>query len=1056
MKFSSMILPAAALTMLFAACQDEDFGFTTKDVKSAKYDQEFIKAFGEVDPNQDWSMAAETRALVNLPNIQGTAKMNIMTGDPHNASTRLLGQVWLQNGQAELTFDAIEGKNNVFVTVEQDGKYKLYGQYNIVNGMLYIGNVEMPVAAAETRAFSAVCPAEKDGDPVIIDGITFESNNPTQIGWTYQPSGWQPKSMTYEEWEAAALAALPNSNQTIYTNESLFVYKRDLVDFSNAILKNLVKDGNGVIQSGPVVDEENQEITYYYNANTFFKKSITEWQKSYTIDNQTHELNSTDGPWTLESLSVISEECSSTDAGAYYVGVQPDKTKWQRRQDGSVTPYNAAGHPKWQYISNIETDAASPWYIGWGESLFGQGALFAESVEYWADSKMALYDDASIETMEKGLEIITTEGMTITMPYIFGCTDYYDQFGYIYWRDGQDPLEQTHYVLVNDARPSKNIYYDAYGENGTPAGNKDLTTYVQNTQNSGNYKGQSEQALNQYVAQANKAVYGTSYRLMYWDETNEKFTYEFPAGLHIAFFIDDLANENNQKNHTGHLAGRYNYSLPEFNERIGHTSPANGKDRPGGPAGLVKCITFTSNGIHYVGFGDNCGDEDLNDMVFVINGATPNNKLETCPIIWHINENGDSGPSVETDIFEREVVIVGKTYNSPTATPTNGAKVFKGWSSTPDNSSNDLFTSKTNAPTTSTEAIHYYAIWEIQEDPSGDPEWQSWIFACEDLGGSYDYDFNDLVFAVQKTAIAGSDNVKLELIPLAAGGTLNAEVWYGDTKINEIHKLLGSDDYKTQNLGGTPGTAVTLAESVSASITVSSIARSIKIQVTQGEGDVKNGSYTLSHTDHNKNYKTPEILILPGGWDWPNEGVLITDVYPGFASWSGDITATDWINTKEEGTVAGEHYIVNPLKGGNEPVGPTPSNYGIELSTRTVDVMSNGSPKPMLGISIADLLEVVHDNTPAIITLVCSSIDPYTRSAGAVDYQGWVNWIGTVVIDDNAKTVTISLTGDQYHKFVTPSAGDNALIDSYGITVSKVYVKNGSDHSGSGEGGLDF
>lgn len=50
----------AVITMAaaFTACQEEDFGYTEKEIHAASverhYNEEFIKAFGQPDPNQDW------------------------------------------------------------------------------------------------------------------------------------------------------------------------------------------------------------------------------------------------------------------------------------------------------------------------------------------------------------------------------------------------------------------------------------------------------------------------------------------------------------------------------------------------------------------------------------------------------------------------------------------------------------------------------------------------------------------------------------------------------------------------------------------------------------------------------------------------------------------------------------------------------------------------------------------------------------------------------------------------------------------------------------------
>lgn len=132
-------------------------GFDAETIKKLEYAKQFEKQFGTPDPDHDWSMATLVKASVNLPGLTGTAKMNICTGDPHESSTRLLAQVMLQNGQASFDFDAIKGNENVFVTVEQDGQYKVFGQYHIYNGMLQLGNSATRSVTGKSD-FSDTCP----------------------------------------------------------------------------------------------------------------------------------------------------------------------------------------------------------------------------------------------------------------------------------------------------------------------------------------------------------------------------------------------------------------------------------------------------------------------------------------------------------------------------------------------------------------------------------------------------------------------------------------------------------------------------------------------------------------------------------------------------------------------------------------------------------------------------------------------------------------------------------------------------------------------------------
>ena len=82
-----------------------------------------------------------------------------------------------------------------------------------------------------------------------------------------------------------------------------------------------------------------------------------------------------------------------------------------------------------------------------------------------------------------------------------------------------------------------------------------------------------------------------------------------------------------------------------------------------------------------------------------------------------------------------------------------------------------------------------------------DPKSSTWLLACEDLGGSFDIDYNDVVFVVEH--ISGQE--KAILTPLAAGGTLASYIYFQDPLGNgnrnkcfgEIHQLFGAPQGKS-------------------------------------------------------------------------------------------------------------------------------------------------------------------------------------------------------------------------------------------------------------------
>ncbi|MDE6693923.1 MAG: hypothetical protein K2K05_11110 [Muribaculaceae bacterium] len=79
-----------------------------------------------------------------------------------------------------------------------------------------------------------------------------------------------------------------------------------------------------------------------------------------------------------------------------------------------------------------------------------------------------------------------------------------------------------------------------------------------------------------------------------------------------------------------------------------------------------------------------------------------------------------------------------------------------------------------------------------EPEPEPEPEYPSypWIVACEDLGGTGDYDFNDIVFGVEH--IAGTRFVYVTA--LAAGGTLPTRLYYTLDGTNKIQITGGTTD----------------------------------------------------------------------------------------------------------------------------------------------------------------------------------------------------------------------------------------------------------------------
>ncbi|MDO4956041.1 MAG: hypothetical protein Q4E60_03355 [Bacteroidales bacterium] len=316
-----------------------------------------------------------------------------------------------------------------------------------------------------------------------------------------------------------------------------------------------------------------------------------------------------------------------------------------------------------------------------------------------------------------------------------------------------------------------------------------------------------------------------------------------------------------------------------------------------------------------------------------------------------------------------------------------------------------------------------------EDDPDyvPEPDAQTWTVACEDLGGYYDYDFNDLVFGLRLTDNDDNTTKKLELIPLAAGGTLEAHVYYNGTDKGEIHNLVlpgaGFTTALNVGAGSNPGagTAVTLDESTTDDI--NAVMAKVSIKVIKNGSDTANNSYNIGfdYEKGNEAKKAPQVLLLPAGWDWPSEDTFICYVYSKFAAWTQNADVTDWCNDRD----GQGGYVNSPFT----PV--TPSNPGQDPS----DPVTPPS-KSACNLNIVQNVEIILPSDGGTGTVV----DHYTTSStGAVSAVSSSDKV-TVVVDQVNKTITLSATEvvSDVTVTVTQEADANYEAGTKTITVKSV------------------
>lgn len=457
-------------------------------------------------------------------------------------------------------------------------------------------------------------------------------------------------------------------------------------------------------------------------------------------------------------------------------------------------------------LNGVERKAVQePWTLAWGYELFGPGAFFEEQVRYDKPEKQNI-NGYNLQEIEAGFSITTSkDGSEVTIPFMYGSTDGQNRFGYVYYKGDlsyDEILAQPHYILMEDATPASNIFYDEWGKAENTVGSMGLAQACK--------EGKDSQ----------REVYGTEYKLAFFGENHqEAASYQFPEGYHIVFFIAPYSG--------GYKTDMYNYSLPALNKLIGHYQ----KDINGNidtNRGNVMSTAWKYNGKYFMGMEDKAYyvDADLNDVVFWVEGDfTPDQEIPEVP-----------------------------------------------------------------STTTPQERV------------------QSWILACEDLGSTDDYDFNDIVLEVTKVdeyEVTKENNVevakaykgsKLVAKCLAAGGTLPANIYYNDKLIGEAHAMLGESNtgkmINTTTITNTPIEYV-VDESIDQNWTLSDNKEKFQIVV---KADDKTGNAALISAPTQG--EAPQMIIVPGDWQWPTERAHIEEAYPNFKNWNSNASFTDWYNTK--------------------------------------------------------------------------------------------------------------------------------------------------------------
>lgn len=895
----------AGAAALMASCQDYEPA-NEQMTKEAAYNYEFERQFGPVDPNHDWSMATRVTANIDLSDApEGTYEVKIFS----EKNGYLLTKAIVENS-AQISFDAIKGESSVRILARKTSALGL----SVINGYFPIVDGEVNTAKEGTRASTA-------------DNCETTVGTQIDLGTKIQQG-----VATFQFMAANGAIGTGNFVTSLPTNDDIYyiaaIEGQDYSDGADglySVTHNGVTSQMNMHEVGEIINAGSTFRLYEATTKTVYSDDQTNWKPEYDSNpnKQTeYEYSAQQGSWTGQNVDAL-----PTNDNVYYITTIPgesynngDNGKYSVTYNGSTSNYNM-----YELADIISKSYRCYEVTGSGVSLSYWGTpAYYKVKRYYLD--VDGYYIAPGTYVYPAYYKPTTENVTVKW-----AGDFY------YLNNVYKSIDQETQVKFDDLLPLVSsshpdpIFHEQVDNRTKYEDVLDFNVELVLT----------EDGPMTYTYVFYGSIYHNMLGYFYWNETPgmtdaEKKQARINAPRYV--LMDDTYPSEVQTE-----TGKPN--LQCYNDPSGtNAHTPGGMDMPTWVEGDYHSGHYMQGTTyHMVYFGENgptyTFPEGLHVAFFLLTKATSGGSYENnkgTGLFYSIKDMNNDQEVMEDAQGNKTILNdkkwwasqIGDTWDPSQERPNEGevAAVFysykgsmvMGFEDDVDKDENDMLF-LISAPVT--------PPIELSEEDE-----MTWIVACEDLGGTYDYDFNDLVFELTKDEITthqidpntheeiGEPTTTIEwsIRALAAGGTLPATVYYDNTAIGEIHSMLGSSNTGAPiNVasGTTPsiGTLVKLENVAEADQKeISKVLQHIKIVVENKDENLN--AYEIKAPNKNVASNIPQMLLLPKGWDWPAEQTLIYKVYPKFENWAADMTQNAWI---EDPTVKGintSFFIVNPNK----------------------------------------------------------------------------------------------------------------------------------------------
>ena len=289
MKMKSLLsffVPAAMMSLMVAGCSDYDNGY---DSNAIKFNEEFRKAYGDIDPEQDWNLAERGTVTVSTMK-ESEVKIYVFSGGEYY----LVGDYQGVKNTQMLGFDMVEGTSSILVT---DGET---AQKTVPGGVVAFGSTRTTYGGNDVVKIDKI---ENDkGLYLETTGKTYPKyvefnsmDDYSKIFKTVPEIGWKEKR------NKTNLNKVP-SNFHYTSNGSFIIYPIFWDTSSLNTLGVYYRNGDEIVKVPVYKHKEGNEVQY---ATANLRKDA-DWSNHYEtnghFDNDTKILS-----WTTSNYNQVGD-----------------------------------------------------------------------------------------------------------------------------------------------------------------------------------------------------------------------------------------------------------------------------------------------------------------------------------------------------------------------------------------------------------------------------------------------------------------------------------------------------------------------------------------------------------------------------------------------------------------------------------------------------------------------------------------------------------------------------------------------------------------------------